>query len=77
MGMAVSAGERALDTVVAVHEKAKNGLLAPCGNCRQMLLEYCPEIKVILNDDEGRPIKVGIRDLLPFAWKPVDCSAEE
>ena len=77
MGMAISAGERALDTVVAVHEKAKNGLLAPCGNCRQMLLEYCPEIKVILNDDEGRPIKVGIRDLLPFAWKPVDCSAEE
>lgn len=77
MGMAVSAGERALDTVVAVHEKAKNGLLAPCGNCRQMLLEYCPEIKVILNDDEGRPIKVGIKDLLPFAWKPVDCSDKD
>ena len=73
MGMAISAGERALDTVVAVHEKAKNGLLAPCGNCRQMLLEYCPEIKVILNDDEGRPIKVGIRDLLPFAWETIVC----
>lgn len=76
MGMAISAGEREFDTVVAVHEKATNCLLAPCGNCRQMLIEYCPEIKVILNDDEGRPIKVGIKDLLPFAWKPVDCSAE-
>ena len=74
MGMAVSAGERAFDTIVAVHEKARNCLLAPCGNCRQMLVEYCPDIKVILNDDEGRPIKVKATDLLPFFWRPVDCS---
>ena len=71
MGMAVSAGEREFDTIVAAHEKAANGVVAPCGNCRQMLIEYCPEIKVILNDDEGRLVKVGIRELLPFAWKPV------
>lgn len=74
MGIAISAGEREFDTIVAVHEKAKNGLFSPCGNCRQMLVEYAPEIKVILNDDEGRPIKVSATDLLPFAWKPVDCT---
>lgn len=77
MGMAVSAGERAFDTIVAAHEKMPNGVLAPCGNCRQMLVEYCPEIKVIVNDDEGRLVKVGIRDLLPFAWKPVVVEEEE
>ena len=71
MGMAVSAGERDFDTIVAVHEKMPNGVLAPCGNCRQMLVEYCPDIQVILNDDENHLVKVGIRDLLPFAWKPV------
>jgi len=71
MGIAISAGEREFDTIVAVHEKAQNCLLAPCGNCRQMLIEYAPNIKVILNDDNGNPIKVGIKDLLPFAWKPV------
>lgn len=71
MGIAISAGEREFDTIVAVHEKAPNGLLAPCGNCRQMLIEYAPDIKVILNDDNNKPIKVGIKDLLPFAWKPV------
>lgn len=76
-GMAVSAGERAFDTIVAAHEKMPNGVLAPCGNCRQMLVEYCPEIKVIVNDDEGRLVKVGIRDLLPFAWKPVVVEEEE
>ena len=71
MGIAFSAGEREFDTIVAVHDKAPNCLLAPCGNCRQMLVEYCPDIKVILNNDNNEIIKVSIKDLLPFAWKPV------
>ncbi len=71
MGIAISAGERELDTIVAVHDKAPNCLISPCGNCRQMLYEYCPDIKVILNDDENNIIKVCIKDLLPFAWKAV------
>ena len=73
MGTAISAGEREFDTIVAVHEKATNGVLAPCGNCRQMMVEYCPNIKVILNDDQGNLVKVSATDLLPFAWKPVVC----
>ncbi len=71
MGMAISAGEREFDTIVAVHDKAPNCLVAPCGNCRQMLVEYSPDIKVILNDDNNNIIKVDIKDLIPFAWKPV------
>ena len=73
MGIAISAGERKFDTIVAVHEKATNCVLSPCGNCRQMLFEYCPDIKVIVNDENGQLIKVAARDLLPFAWKPVIC----
>lgn len=76
MGMAVSAGEREFETIVAAHEKMPNGVLSPCGNCRQMLFEYCPEIKVLLNDDEGKLVKVSVRDLLPFAWKPVAVEEE-
>ncbi len=71
MGAAISAGEKAFDTIVAVHEKAQNHLVAPCGNCRQMLFEYAPDIKVILNDDTGKMIKVSIRDLLPFAYQEI------
>ncbi len=71
MGIAVSAGEREFDTIVAVHDKAPNCLVAPCGNCRQMLVEYCSDIKVILNDDNNNIIKVDIKELIPFAWKPV------
>ncbi len=73
MGTAYSAGERAFDTIVAVHEKHLNGVIPPCGNCRQMLFEYCPDIKVIVNDEQGLLIKVAARDLLPFAWQSVVC----
>lgn len=73
MGIAISAGEREFDTIVAAHEKATNGVLSPCGNCRQMLVEYCPNIKVIVNDDSGKLVKVKATDLLPFAWQAVEC----
>lgn len=73
VGMAVSAGEREFDTVVAVHEKSLNCVIPPCGNCRQMLVEYCPDVFVIVNDENGELIKVRARDLLPFAWRPVEC----
>jgi cytidine deaminase len=73
IGIAISAGEREFDTIVATHEKALNGVVSPCGNCRQMLYEYCPDIKVIVNDENGSLIKVKARDLLPFAWEAVKC----
>ena len=73
VGMAVSAGEREFEPIVAVNENAPNCVVSPCGNCRQMMLEYCPNIKVILNDSDGKLIKVRAKDLLPFAWKSVIC----
>lgn len=71
IGIAISAGEKEFDTIVAVHDKAPNCLVAPCGNCRQMLVEYAPDIKVILNNNNSEIVKVDIKDLIPFAWKPV------
>ena len=73
IGIAISNGEREFDTIVAVHDKAPNYVISPCGNCRQMLFEYCPDIKVIVNDENGNLIKVTAKDLLPFAWRPVIC----
>ncbi|MBR3848099.1 MAG: cytidine deaminase [Oscillospiraceae bacterium] len=67
IGIAISSGEHDFDTIVAVNEKYVNSVIPPCGNCRQMLLEYCPDIKVILNDENGSLIKVKARELLPFA----------
>lgn len=69
MGAARSAGEREFETIVAVNKSAPNFLLPPCGNCRQMLLEYSPNIKVILNDASQNIVKVEISDLLPLAYR--------
>ncbi|HIU35133.1 MAG TPA: cytidine deaminase [Candidatus Fimenecus excrementigallinarum] len=71
IGMAISAGEKDFDTIVAVHDNAPNFLVPPCGNCRQLLIEYCPNIQVILNDENNNVVKADIKDLLPLAWKPV------
>ena len=73
MGIAISAGEREFDTIVAAHEKSLNSVVPPCGNCRKMFMEYSPDMMVILNDENGKLIKVKARDLLPFAWQPVVC----
>ena len=73
MGIAISAGQREFETIVAVHDKADKFVIPPWGNCRQMLFEYCPDIKVIVKDETGELVKVTARDLLPFAWEPVIC----
>ena len=73
VGTAISDGKRNFDTIVAVHDKAPNSVIPPCGNCRQLLYEYCPDIKVIVNDENGELVKVKARDLLPFAWQPIIC----
>ena len=67
IGIAISNGEREFDTIVAVHKEHLNCVIPPCGNCRQMLFEYSPDIKVIVNDENGALIKVKAKDLLPFA----------
>lgn len=71
VGLAISSGDRDFDTIVAVHDKSVNCVISPCGNCRQMLIAYAPDIKVIINDDNGKLVKVRIKDLLPFAWYPI------
>lgn len=69
VGNAVSSGEHDIDTIVSVHPDGPAGLFSPCGNCRQMLMEYSPDCKVILADDEENIIKTDIGELLPLAWK--------
>ena len=71
IGTAISAGEREFKTIVAVHDLQPDYVISPCGNCRQMLYEYCPDVKVIVNDGADNLVKVSITDLLPFPWKPV------
>lgn len=65
IGAAIAAGEREFDTIVAVRRKGEDYFIVPpCGNCRQMLFEYCPDIQVIVREDTI----MGIRQLLPYPY---------
>jgi len=73
LGAAISAGERRFKTIVAVGgEEEPGGVLNPCGNCRQMMIDYAPDMRVIICDDQGALVKVRARDLLPFAYRYFD-----
>jgi len=41
---------------------------APCGACRQYLNSWCPEIKVILQDDDGKIKEYSMSELLPYSF---------
>ena len=67
---AVSAGHRQIDTVAVAAPKAAGA--TPCGACRQVLNEFRPASgdMLVLLDDGGSGIALGLDDLLPHAFGP-------
>ncbi len=74
LGAALSAGEKEILAIVAV-AKRENGfvVLSPCGNCRQMLLDYAPEADVVYSDTSG-VTQTKAKNLLPGAYIAPDFS---
>ena len=70
LGHARASGARELTTIVAVGNYDR-GLFNPCGRDRQILLDYHPEIRVLLPTPAGDR-SVAITDLMPFGrrWSP-------
>lgn len=40
----------------------------PCGACRQMLIDYAPNIRVIMYSSDGKKEEASLKDLLPNAF---------
>ena len=74
MGKAFSEGERDFATIVAVrHPDADDAqthpyVVPPCGMCRELMLEYGPNMAVIL-PHKKELLKCQARDLLPFPYR--------
>jgi cytidine deaminase len=69
IGRAISEGERHLERIVAVGgPPASRKVLSPCGNCRQLLVDYAPDCWVILAHPSG-VVKVKARELMPDAYE--------
>lgn len=69
LGAALGSGEREFTTVVAVSGWSRGELvLSPCGNCRQLLIEYAPEAFIVLPHN-GKLHKTRMRELLPSPYR--------
>jgi cytidine deaminase len=75
LGAAAAGGVLAndIDTIIAVCRREGNAfrVINPCGRCRQMLLDYNPDIKVIVLDAQGNELETRARDLMlyPYIWE--------
>ena len=72
LGNAVAAGHRDFQAIAI----ASPGGVLPCGACRQVLLEFCPQLTIFLIDvdkqvdDTGYVQTVELADLLPGGPTP-------
>jgi len=76
IGAAAAQGAYELDTIVAVGDRDR-GVVPPCGRCRQVLLDYFPDLQVIVGAG-ARTRTVRITDLLPesYVWADHQLDAE-
>jgi cytidine deaminase len=64
---AISVGARDFGTRLAVVVDTEH-LTPPCGTCRQIIWEFCPDVTVILANLRGESKTYHIRDLIPYAF---------
>ena len=73
---AVSEGEREFSKIAIVggYEEGEqvSGYAAPCGVCRQVMMEFCnPEtFKVILANGIEAPLEYSLKEMLPLGFGP-------
>ncbi|MGW4343918.1 cytidine deaminase [Streptomyces sp. NPDC004690] len=84
IGAAAAQGVYELETVVAVGDRDR-GVVPPCGRCRQALLDYYPELRIIVGggeaqgEGEGQGLRaVPVAELLPstYVWADHQLDAE-
>ncbi|MEN6620486.1 MAG: cytidine deaminase [Smithella sp.] len=69
IGRAISEGERQMKRIVTVGGPAvPHKVISPCGNCRQLIVDYAPDCWVILPHD-GAIMKIKAMELLPDAYR--------
>jgi len=66
LSAAVSAGQRNFKRIAIVSEGS--AYCFPCGTCRQMLVEFAPELEVLSVRADGRYVSYSISALLPMSF---------
>lgn len=66
IGQAIAAGCREFESLLIFTATPKP--TAPCGACRQVIIEFAPDIEIISLCDGPDELRVSIRDLLPHSF---------
>ncbi|MBM9504324.1 cytidine deaminase family protein [Actinacidiphila acididurans] len=76
IGAAAAQGVYELTTVVAVGDRGR-GVLPPCGRCRQVLVDYFPDVRVVVGAGDALRT-VAVAELLPerYVWADHQLDAE-
>lgn len=73
LGSAVAAGARSFEAIAVVTDPPEGKAPgAPCGNCRQALSEFGPELTVLLVSESGEVREHTLEELLPLAFSAED-----
>ncbi|NLC11442.1 MAG: cytidine deaminase [Firmicutes bacterium] len=67
LAAAVTAGERDFKRLVLVTNAAPPA--SPCGACRQVLMEFAPELEIISVNLKGEQVNYSLQELLPYSFK--------
>ena len=72
---AVYDGEREFEKIAVVggpDGSEADELCAPCGVCRQVMMEFCnPEtFKIILANGKGKYVEMTLKEMLPYGFGP-------
>lgn len=67
---AVSEGHRKLEAIAIVGES--EDFTRPCGACRQVLIQFGPEMRVVRRGLDGFSSDLSLSDLLPDAFNPTN-----
>lgn len=77
LATARAGGATELESIVAVGDRGR-GVIGPCGRDRQVLIDYHPQIRVLLPTSEGvRSVEVASLLPLPTDWVPTKGEAED
>lgn len=66
IGAAISQGAGKVVAVAVSAPKAKP--CSPCGACRQVLYEFNPDMRVILDAGDAEPLEMSLTELLPLGF---------
>lgn len=72
---AVAAGVREFESIAIVSDGDR--ALMPCGACRQVLSEFSPELRILVESRDGERKELTMSELLPNSFRPSDLNTRD